>query len=56
MAIVLEECSTEEQYFVVRFLWTREHDAMDIYKQIFPVYGGKCLSYKAVHNQVENFR
>jgi hypothetical protein len=27
----------------------------DIHKEIFPVYGGKCLSRKAVHNWVEKF-
>jgi hypothetical protein len=28
-------------------------DAKDIHKEIFPVYGGKCLPRKAVHNRVE---
>jgi hypothetical protein len=27
----------------------------DIHKEIFPVYGGKCLPRKAVHNCVEKF-
>jgi hypothetical protein len=27
----------------------------DIHKEMFPVYGGKCLSRKAVHNWVEKF-
>jgi hypothetical protein len=26
-----------------------------ILKNIFPVYGGRCLSRKAVHNRVEKF-
>jgi hypothetical protein len=26
----------------------------DIHKEVFPVYGGKCLSRKAVHNWVGN--
>jgi hypothetical protein len=30
-------------------------NAKDIHKDIFPVYGGKCLSHKAVHNWVEKF-
>jgi hypothetical protein len=25
----------------------------DVHKETFPVYGGKCLSRKAVHNLVE---
>jgi hypothetical protein len=27
----------------------------DIHKEMFPVYGGKCLSRKAVHSWVEKF-
>jgi hypothetical protein len=26
-----------------------------IHKEMFPVYGGKCLSRKAVHNWVDKF-
>jgi hypothetical protein len=56
MATVLEECATEKQrYVVLCFLWENKHNAKDIHKEIFPVYGGKCLSRKAVHNWVENF-
>jgi tRNA(Ser,Leu) C12 N-acetylase TAN1 len=49
MATVLEDCNTEEQHSVVRFLWERRVTAKDIHKEIFPVYSGKCLSSKAVH-------
>jgi hypothetical protein len=52
---VLEGCSTEEQRSVVRFMWVKGLNAKDIHKEIFPVYGGKCLSLKAVHNWVEEF-
>jgi hypothetical protein len=34
-------------------LWAKELNAKDIHKEMFPVYGGKCLSCKAVHNWVE---
>jgi hypothetical protein len=37
------------------FLWTEGLNAKNIHKEIFPVYGGKCLSRKAVHNWVEKF-
>jgi hypothetical protein len=50
MATVLEECITEEQRFVVRFLWARGLNANNIHKETFFVYGGKCLSRKAVQN------
>jgi hypothetical protein len=29
------------------------HNAKDIHKEMFPVYGGKCLSRKVVHSWVE---
>jgi hypothetical protein len=55
MTTVLEECNTEEQHSFVRFLWAKELNAKNIHKEIFPVYGGNCLSRKAVHNWVEKF-
>jgi hypothetical protein len=53
MGTVLEECTTEEQRCVVLFLWAKGLKAKDIHKEMFPVYGGKCLSRKAVHNWTE---
>jgi hypothetical protein len=50
MTTVLEECNTEEQRSVVPVLWTKGLNAKDVNKEKFPVYGGKCLSRKAVHN------
>jgi hypothetical protein len=50
MATVLEVCTTEEQRFVVLLLWAKGLNAKDIQKEMFPVYGLKCLSPKAVHN------
>jgi hypothetical protein len=50
---VLEEYYTEELRSAVRFLWAKGLNAKDINKEIFPVYGGKCLSRKAVHSWVE---
>jgi hypothetical protein len=50
MATVLEEYTTEEQRSLVSFLWVKGLTAKDIYTEIFPAYGGKCLSRKAVHN------
>jgi hypothetical protein len=39
--------------FCCAFLWTEVLDAKDINIEMFPVYGGKCLSRKAVHSLVE---
>jgi hypothetical protein len=53
---MLEGCTTEEQRSLVRFfVWAKELNAKDIRKEMFPVYGGKCLSHKAVHNWVAKF-
>jgi hypothetical protein len=48
MATVLEECNTQEQRSVVCTLWAKGLNAMDIHKEIFPVYSGKCLSRKTL--------
>jgi hypothetical protein len=50
---VLEECSTEEQRCVVYFSWAKRLNKKDIIKEMFPVYGGKCFSRKAVRNWLE---
>jgi hypothetical protein len=34
-------------------LWVKGLNAKDIHKEIFPVYGGKCLSRKAVDDWVQ---
>jgi hypothetical protein len=36
-------------------LCAKGFDAKDIHKEMFPVYGGKCLLCKVVHNWVEKF-
>jgi hypothetical protein len=55
MATVLEVYNTEEQRYVLRFVWSKRLNAKDIHKETFPVYGGKCLSRKAAHNWAERF-
>jgi hypothetical protein len=37
------------------FLWAKGLNANDIYKETFPVYCGKCLSRKAIHNWLDKF-
>jgi hypothetical protein len=39
----------------VLFLWAKWLSAKNINKELFPVYSGKCLSRKAVHNCVHKF-
>jgi hypothetical protein len=55
MATVFEDSNIEEQRSVLLFLWTEGLSAKDIHKEMFPVYGGKCVSRKAVHSWVEKF-
>jgi hypothetical protein len=55
MMTVLEESITEQQSSVVFFyLWAKGLNAKDIRKEMFPAYGGKCLSRKGVHSWVAN--
>jgi hypothetical protein len=56
METVHEEYNTEKQSPIVRFcLWAKGFDVKDINKEMFPAYGEKCLSRKAVHSCVEEF-
>jgi hypothetical protein len=55
MATMLEEYIIEEQCSVVHCCGEKDLDVEDIHKKTFPVYGGKCLSHKAVHNWVKKF-
>jgi hypothetical protein len=41
--------------FCCAFLRAKGLTAKDIHKEMFPVYGGKCLSRKACRNWLENF-
>jgi hypothetical protein len=55
VATVIKGCIAEEQCSVVCFLLAKSLNAKDIYKKMFPAYGGKCLSRKTVHSWVEKF-
>jgi hypothetical protein len=52
---VFEDCSTEEQHSAVLSFVGERPNTKNIHKEMFPIYGGKCLSRKAVHNWVEKF-
>jgi hypothetical protein len=53
MATVLKERTAQDQRSAVRFLWEKGPNAKDIHKEMCSVYGGKCLSCKAVYKWVE---
>jgi hypothetical protein len=42
-------------FYCVFFFWAKGLGAKDIHTEMFPVYGEKCLSHKAVHNWLEKF-
>jgi hypothetical protein len=46
MATVLEACITVEQRSMVHFVGTKDINAKDIHKEIFPVYGGSICRLK----------
>jgi hypothetical protein len=50
MATVFEDCTAQELCSAVRFLWARGLNAEDVHTEMFPVYGEKCLSLKAIDN------
>jgi hypothetical protein len=37
------------------FLQAKGLSEKSVHKEMFPVYGGKCLSRKAIHNWIEKF-
>jgi hypothetical protein len=49
-----EKYPTEEQRSVLRLLCAKGLNAKYIHNEMFPFYGGKCLSCKAVHNWAAN--
>jgi hypothetical protein len=54
MATVLQKCITDISVLLcVFFLSEKELNTNYIHKEIFPVYGNKCLYRKTVHNRVE---
>jgi hypothetical protein len=56
MVTMLEGVLAKSSFLLcVSFLWAKGLNAKDIRKEVFPIYVGKCLSHKAVHNWVEKF-
>jgi hypothetical protein len=55
MGTVLEEYTSEGQRSLLRVSWAKGISANDIHKEIFPVYGEKCFSRKALLNWAEKF-
>jgi hypothetical protein len=55
MVTALEGCATEEQRSVVQFFVGKRTQCKDIHNEMFPVYGGKCLSREVIHNWVQKF-
>jgi hypothetical protein len=53
--VTVLECATKEWRSAVCFLWAKGLDAKDIHKEMYTVYGRKCLALKAVHSYVEKF-
>jgi hypothetical protein len=54
MATMFEDFTTEEPRSTVRSLWAKGLNAKDIHKEMFPLYGEKCLSRKAVDYWMAN--
>jgi hypothetical protein len=55
MATMLDERTTEESVLLSIFLRAKGLNAKDSNKELFPLYGGRCLSCKVFHKLVEKF-
>jgi hypothetical protein len=55
MATMLYELLLESSVLLCVFCGRKDSVKKDIHTEMFPVYGGKCLPCKAVHNWVEKF-
>jgi hypothetical protein len=53
MATELECVLPQTAFCCVVFLWAKELNAKNIHREMFPVYSGKCLSCREVHNSAE---
>jgi hypothetical protein len=51
---VLQEYTTEKQRSFMRFLWAKGLNTKYFYKEMFLVYGGKCLSRKRFTTGLRN--
>jgi hypothetical protein len=56
MAPVLEECTTEDQHWIVRFYGQKLLYAKDIHREMFYDYSGKCLSRNTVPRLWQTFQ
>jgi hypothetical protein len=54
MATVLEFVLSKSSVLLCVFVWANGLNAKDIHKEMFLVYGGKCLSRKAAHSWAAN--
>jgi hypothetical protein len=55
LATVFEGILLKSSVVVGFFLWAKGLDTKDIHKEIFPVYGEKCLSLEVFHNWIDKF-
>jgi hypothetical protein len=55
MAILLENCSREEQSSVIQFLWSGVKPR-EIHRRVIQQYGGSCLNERKVYHWVERFQ
>jgi hypothetical protein len=53
VATVLEEVLPKNRVLLCLFFWAKGLNAKDIHKEVFPFYGAKRLSRKAVHNWIK---
>ena len=52
----LQDCTTEEQRGVVRFLWAEGVKPVEIHRRMLAQYGQSTMSQRKVYDWVERFK
>jgi hypothetical protein len=56
MAAPLENCTREEQHFVIRFLWSEGVKPREAHRRMIQQFGGSCMSERKVYQWVGIFQ
>jgi hypothetical protein len=56
MAALPENCTREQQHFIMRFLWSEGVKLKEIHRRMIQQYDGSCMSERKAFQWVERFR
>ena len=55
MAGALHVCTQVEQFAVVHFLWAKGLSTEEVHREMHPMYGDNCFSWKTLFNWIQVF-